>query len=118
MCSVLAASGQRPQGKGASETSARGPPREQTALDLEVERVRAAIASSYDLAGLQKPCENAFKLYLKTRPPAVPESIKRAKTLPRVSHGTGWPRGVVRTASSLAPCSAPLNLSFNCLPGF
>lgn len=65
--------------------------------------MRAAIASSYDLAGLQKPCENAFKLYLKTRPPAVPESIKRARTLPRVRR---WVRNGQAAIPGPAFCGA------------
>lgn len=74
-------------------------PRTQTALDLEVERVREAIAASHDLQALQRPCLNAFKLYCKTRPPAVPESVKRARHLDKAR-----PPGF---AADVPPCLLP-----------
>lgn len=55
----------------------------QAALDDLLVRVRAALAGSHDLSGQLKSAENAFRLYLKTRPGAAAESVKRAKTLPK-----------------------------------
>lgn len=50
-----------------------------------LEHYRALVetsSKSSDLQALLRPCNNAFKLYLKTRPPASNESARRAKTLP------------------------------------
>ncbi|KAL4439981.1 hypothetical protein ABPG75_002982 [Micractinium tetrahymenae] len=55
----------------------------QAALDDVLVRVRSALAASHDLEGQLKSAENAFRLYLKTRPGAAAESVKRAKTLPK-----------------------------------
>ena len=54
------------------------------ALDGAVDRVRQILASSHDLEGQAGSAANAFRLYCKTRPPAAVESVKRAKTLPKV----------------------------------
>ncbi|KAL4420282.1 hypothetical protein ABPG77_005622 [Micractinium sp. CCAP 211/92] len=55
----------------------------QAALDDALVRVRTTLAGSHDLAGQLKSAENAFRLYLKTRPGAAAESVKRAKALPK-----------------------------------
>ena len=55
----------------------------QAALDDSIEHAREALNSSHDLLGLQKACTNAFGLYKRTRPPAAPESVARAKGLPK-----------------------------------
>ncbi len=55
----------------------------QAALDDSIEHARDTISSSHDLLGLQKACTNAFGLYKRTRPPAAPESVARAKGLPK-----------------------------------
>ncbi len=60
------------------------PPALQAALDDALVRVRTTLAGSHDLAGQLKSAENAFRLYLKTRPSAAAESVKRAKALPKV----------------------------------
>jgi hypothetical protein len=51
--------------------------------------VREVLASSHDLELAAHSANNAFRLYCKTRPPPVPESVKRGKALPRVG-GAGW----------------------------
>lgn len=55
----------------------------QAALDDSIEHAREAIGSSHDLQGMQKAVSNAFGLYKRTRPPAAPESVARAKGLPK-----------------------------------
>ena len=55
----------------------------QAALDDSIEHARDTVSSSHDLVGLQKACTNAFGLYKRTRPPAAPESVARAKALPK-----------------------------------
>lgn len=55
----------------------------QAALDDSIEHAREALTSSHDLIGMQKSCSNAFSLYKRTRPPAAPESVARAKALPK-----------------------------------
>ncbi|KAL3143989.1 hypothetical protein ABBQ32_003797 [Trebouxia sp. C0010 RCD-2024] len=55
----------------------------QAALDDSIEHAREALTSSHDLIGMQKSCNNAFSLYKRTRPPAAPESVARAKALPK-----------------------------------
>ena len=55
----------------------------QAALDDSIEHAREALSSSHDLLGMQKACTNAFGLYKRTRPPAAPESVARAKALPK-----------------------------------
>eukprot|EP00879_Flechtneria_rotunda_P002941 GHRR01003158.1.p1 GENE.GHRR01003158.1~~GHRR01003158.1.p1 ORF type:complete len:643 (+),score=244.56 GHRR01003158.1:1343-3271(+) len=51
-------------------------------LDPLIEHVRQLIASKQDLAGAQRSLTNAYNLYLKTRPAASAESVRRAKQLP------------------------------------
>lgn len=55
----------------------------QAALDDSIEHAREALTSSHDLIGMQRSCNNAFSLYKRTRPPAAPESVARAKALPK-----------------------------------
>ncbi|XP_010278989.1 PREDICTED: putative DEAD-box ATP-dependent RNA helicase 29 [Nelumbo nucifera] len=55
----------------------------QTVLDLVSDKVREIIDSCTELATLQKTCNNAFRLYSKTKPLPSKESIRRAKVLPR-----------------------------------
>lgn len=55
----------------------------QAALDDSIEHAREALTSSHDLIGMQKSCSNALSLYKRTRPPAAPESVARAKALPK-----------------------------------
>ena len=64
----------------------------QVALDDAVVRVRSALESSHDLQGAAHSADNAFRLYLRTRPGAAAESVKRAKALPKVGvpRGRGW----------------------------
>ena len=58
-------------------------PRAQVCLETSGEHVRELIANSSDLTAQLRYATNAFKLYKKTRPGAAPESVKRAKMLPR-----------------------------------
>ena len=51
------------------------------ALDDEIEHVRDVLSATPDLYTQLNSAENAMKLYIKTRPPAAPESGRRAKTL-------------------------------------
>ncbi|XP_043689719.1 putative DEAD-box ATP-dependent RNA helicase 29 [Telopea speciosissima] len=55
----------------------------QTVIDLVSDRVREVIDSCTELVTLQKTCNNAFRLYSKTKPLPSKESIRRAKVLPR-----------------------------------
>ncbi|KAL5714611.1 RNA helicase [Ranunculus cassubicifolius] len=55
----------------------------QIILDRFSDSVREIIDGSTDLLTLQKTCENAFRLYSKTKPLPSKESIRRAKALPR-----------------------------------
>ncbi|KAF8697446.1 hypothetical protein HU200_036047 [Digitaria exilis] len=55
----------------------------QTVLDLVSDGLKEVISGCTELIALEKPCANAFKLYLKTRPMPSKESITRAKDLPR-----------------------------------
>ena len=55
----------------------------QTVLDLVSDGIKEVISSCTELIALEKPCANAFRLYLKTRAMPSKESIKRAKDLPR-----------------------------------
>ncbi|KAI4305795.1 hypothetical protein L6164_029138 [Bauhinia variegata] len=55
----------------------------QELIDLVSDRVREVIASSAELISLQKTCQNAFRLYLKTKPLPSKESIRRVKDLPQ-----------------------------------
>jgi len=55
----------------------------QTVLDLVSDGIKEVISGCTELIALEKPCANAFKLYLKTRAMPSKESIKRAKDLPR-----------------------------------
>ena len=41
------------------------------------------LVAENELQGLQKSVGNAWSLYVKTRPPASPESVARAKDLPK-----------------------------------
>ena len=51
--------------------------------------MRSLVEGASDLALAQKATGNAFSLYLKTRPPAAPESVARAKGLPKVGRAGG-----------------------------
>ncbi|XP_028791051.1 putative DEAD-box ATP-dependent RNA helicase 29 [Neltuma alba] len=55
----------------------------QKVLDLVSDRVRETIDASAELISLQKSCQNAFRLYSKTKPLPAKESIRRVKDLPR-----------------------------------
>lgn len=55
----------------------------QSVLDFGMDRLREVISNNDDLIGLQKAAKNAYKLYVKTRPPAALESAKRAKGFAR-----------------------------------
>ncbi|KAG8047273.1 hypothetical protein GUJ93_ZPchr0008g12803 [Zizania palustris] len=55
----------------------------QTIIDLASDGVKEVISGCTDLIALEKPCINAFRLYLKTRPMPSQESIRRVKDLPR-----------------------------------
>ncbi|KAF0899154.1 hypothetical protein E2562_013375 [Oryza meyeriana var. granulata] len=55
----------------------------QTIIDLVSDGVKEVISGCTDLIALEKPCTNAFHLYLKTRPMPSQESIRRVKDLPR-----------------------------------
>jgi hypothetical protein len=50
-------------------------------LDPLIEHLLDAVASKQDLAGMGKSLTNAYALYLKTRPAASSESVRRAKQL-------------------------------------
>ncbi|KIZ06170.1 hypothetical protein MNEG_1790 [Monoraphidium neglectum] len=47
------------------------------------DHLRAAVDAAGDLASVQRTLQNAYSLYLKTRPAASSESVKRAKGLPK-----------------------------------
>ncbi|CAO2175461.1 unnamed protein product [Urochloa humidicola] len=55
----------------------------QTVLDLAFDGIKEVISGCSELIALEKPCANAFRLYLKTRATPSKESIKRVKDLPR-----------------------------------
>nr|XP_043610076.1 putative DEAD-box ATP-dependent RNA helicase 29 [Erigeron canadensis] len=55
----------------------------QTAIDLVADRVREILDSSTEIDCLIRPCERAFRLYMKTKERPSRESIKRAKNMPR-----------------------------------
>uniref|UniRef100_A0A0D9X7T9 RNA helicase n=1 Tax=Leersia perrieri TaxID=77586 RepID=A0A0D9X7T9_9ORYZ len=55
----------------------------QTVIDLVSDGIKEVINGCTDLIALEKPCTNAFRLYLKTRPMPSQESIRRLKDLPR-----------------------------------
>eukprot|EP00249_Psilotum_nudum_P019645 c27355_g1_i1 orf=293-2674(-) len=55
----------------------------QSILDDGLEKVEELIHQSIELSSLQKACNNAFRLYCKTRPAPSPESLKRVKALPQ-----------------------------------
>lgn len=55
----------------------------QTAIDLVADRVREILDSSTELDCLLRPCERAFRLYMKTKEKPSRESIKRVKNMPR-----------------------------------
>jgi ATP-dependent RNA helicase DDX54/DBP10 len=50
---------------------------------MPVEHVREVAARDASLAALERSCDNAFALYVRTRPPASTESLKRARLLPK-----------------------------------
>jgi ATP-dependent RNA helicase DDX54/DBP10 len=54
----------------------------QTVLDLVSDGLKGVISECAELIALEKPCANAFRLYLKTRPMPSKESIRRAKDSP------------------------------------
>lgn len=97
----------------------------QAALDDSIEHAREALTSSHDLIGMQKSCNNAFSLYKRTRPPAAPESVARAKALPKegvhpllaarvpVTSGTGLEAQV-----GVNPCCAALRHAVSCCAEF
>ncbi|KAJ1268418.1 hypothetical protein BS78_07G133400 [Paspalum vaginatum] len=55
----------------------------QTVLDLVSDGLKEVVSACTELIALEKPCANAFRLYVKTRATPSKESIKRAKDLPR-----------------------------------
>jgi ATP-dependent RNA helicase DDX54/DBP10 len=55
----------------------------QTVIDLVSDGLKGVISECTELIALEKPCANAFRLYLKTRPMPSKESIRRVKDLPR-----------------------------------
>ncbi|KAM0905990.1 hypothetical protein ACQ4PT_016989 [Festuca glaucescens] len=55
----------------------------QTIIDLCSDGVKEVMNSCTELIALEKPCANAFRLYLKTRAMPSKESIRRAKDFPR-----------------------------------
>jgi ATP-dependent RNA helicase DDX54/DBP10 len=55
----------------------------QTIIDLCSDGVKEVMSSCTELIALEKPCANAFRLYLKTRAMPSKESIRRAKDFPR-----------------------------------
>lgn len=55
----------------------------QAALDDNIEHLRFLVESNADLQGAAHAADNAFKLYKRTRPAAAPESVRRAKIMPR-----------------------------------
>ena len=54
----------------------------QSRIDAEVEWVLKQLRENVDLASQKKSSENAYKLYLVTRPDSSSQSVKRAKALP------------------------------------
>ena len=85
----------------------------QAALDDALVRVRYALGSSHDLEGQLRSAENAFRLYLKTRPPAAAESVKRAKGLPKVTPAAA--RGGGRSARCCSPAAPGAPARKSCL---
>ena len=98
----------------------------QAALDDSIEHAREALTSSHDLIGMQRSCNNAFSLYKRTRPPAAPESVARAKALQKegvhpllaaqvpVTSGTGLEAQVGSNFATLrfvVSCSAGLEVA-------
>lgn len=55
----------------------------QVFLDPVIEHVREVIESHTDLSSAQRSLTNAFQLYLRTRPGASSESVRRAKEMPK-----------------------------------
>uniref|UniRef100_A0A0A8ZIP8 DBP10 C-terminal domain-containing protein n=1 Tax=Arundo donax TaxID=35708 RepID=A0A0A8ZIP8_ARUDO len=55
----------------------------QTVLDLVSDGLKEVISGCTELIALEKPCADAFGLYLKTRAMPSKESIKRVKDMPR-----------------------------------
>ena len=56
----------------------------QTVIDEEDEFLRKVHATSSDLSAAQGVADNALKQFVRSRPPPSPESVKRAKRLPKV----------------------------------
>jgi hypothetical protein len=50
-------------------------------LDPLIEHILDLVGSKQDLAGMQRSLSNSYSLYLKTRPSASSESVRRAKQL-------------------------------------
>lgn len=50
-------------------------------LDSLIEHIRDVTEAKQDLAGMGRSLTNAYALYLKTRPAASSESVRRAKQL-------------------------------------
>ena len=59
-------------------------------MDLAVERVKRILEDALELRPMLRVCSNAFSLYLKTRPPASAESVRRARD---TLDGLGAPLG-------------------------
>lgn len=51
----------------------------QVALDDAIEHLRQIFSVSPDISSQKHAADNAMKLYMRTRPPASPESVRRAK---------------------------------------
>ena len=83
----------------------------QALLDSEVERVRAIVEPDADLVSQLRVTHNAYKMYLKTRPPAAPESNARGRTMAL----TAVHPLLARTALAIAAqVSAPSLLAISC----
>jgi hypothetical protein len=52
-------------------------------LEPLVDHLREVVGKYAELEGAQRSVDNAFKLYVKTRPTASSESSRRARQLPR-----------------------------------
>ena len=74
----------------------------QAALDADGERVRAALDSDIDLAHAKRGADNAAQMYKRTRPPASPESVARARSVPPV---LGAHPGLAACAGAAAPAA-------------
>ena len=74
----------------------------QAALDADGERVRAALDADVDLAHAKRGADNAAQMYKRTRPPASPESVARARRVPPV---LGAHPGLAACAGAAAPAA-------------